>query len=101
MEFGPLTAEQVITDTNHLCSEGFIVIRVEGAEAESVWNFLFTTEQDAEFFERSIKEVEAICRAGRIENRTIESIAKNYSAVRYTFRSPVEAQDCRFTSPLK
>jgi hypothetical protein len=43
-----------MTDTNHLWNEGFIVIRVEGVEAESVWNFLFNKEDDAGSFGRSI-----------------------------------------------
>jgi hypothetical protein len=99
MKLGPLTAEEATLDTNRLAKEGFVVIRVEGAEAESVWNFLFHSEVEALSFEKSLDEIAVLDPDGRIEDEVIELVALNYQAVRYTFLSTFDAQRCRYTIP--
>jgi hypothetical protein len=99
MELGPLKAEQAIADTRRLIREGFIVITLEGAELESVWNFLFDTMKESVSFMRCIEEMAAHFPGRRVTEGVIESIARNYDTVRYTFRTPDEARRCRSWGP--
>ncbi len=99
MNMGPFTAEQAIADTRRLMKEGFVVVTVEGAEPESIWCFLFQTVDDSIFFRMSMDEVVALYPSGRVADRVIERIARNYEAVRYTFQTETEALKCRALSP--
>ena len=99
MELGPLKAEQAIADTHRLIREGFIVITLEGAELDSVWNFLFETMKESVSFMRCIDEMAAHFPGRRVSEGVIEQIASNYNSVRYTFLSPAEARRCRSWNP--
>lgn len=99
MELGPLKAEQAIADTKRLIKEGFIVITLEGAELESVWNFLFETMKESVSFMKCIDEMAAHFPGRRVTEDVIEHVAKNYNTVRYIFRTAAEARRCRSWNP--
>ena len=99
MDIGPLTAEQAIADTRRLMKEGFIVVTIEGAELESVWNFLFNSVEQSVSFKKSMNEIEALYQDGEVTNDVIQEMALNYKTVRYWFQTSTEAQKCRALRP--
>jgi hypothetical protein len=99
MDLGPLRAEQAIADTRRLIKEGFIVVTLEGAEMDSVWNFLFQTMRESVSFIRCVQEMASHFPGRRVSENAIESIAHNYDTVRYLFRTSAEARRCRGWNP--
>jgi hypothetical protein len=86
LELGPLTPEQVISDTLRLEREGFIVVMVAGNGRRSAWNFLFETFEDSMFFRKSIDEIMFLSLGEGIPEQALEEIALNYRTVRYMFQ---------------